>query len=282
MAIITFTNENTNETGQTLAASAIATAMAIEHNYKILLISTDFENNSMEECFFNNFKKRQVSVLQNEGRRSGDISGGLEGLIRLFASNRASADMIKSFARPVLKDRLDVLPALKTTDIKEFNNLSVYFSQIAEIAKQAYDIVIVDLSNNVPKENQKKVINLSTLVIVGLTQKLASINNFIKTKQENDFYKKDNVAICIDKYNPESRYTAKNIARYLNEKNTPYTVPYNILFSDNCSEGTIIDYILSIRTLNHKDGKDGYFYECISSATESIDYKRKELEYGRV
>lgn len=282
MAIITFTNENTNETGQTLAASAIATAMAIEHNYKILLISTDFENNSMEECFFNNFKKRQVSVLQNEGRRSGDISGGLEGLIRLFASNRASADMIKSFARPVLKDRLDVLPALKTTDIKEFNNLSVYFSQIAEVAKQAYDIVIVDLSNIVPKENQKKVINLSTLVIVGLTQKLASINNFIKTKQENDFYKKDNVAICIDKYNPESRYTAKNIARYLNEKNTPYAVPYNILFSDNCSEGTIIDYILSIRTLNHKDGKDGYFYECISSATESIDYKRKELEYGRV
>lgn len=40
MAIITFWSKSKKETGQTMSAVAVATSMAIEHNYKILLIST--------------------------------------------------------------------------------------------------------------------------------------------------------------------------------------------------------------------------------------------------
>ena len=43
MAVVSFWNDfNEKETGQTLAYVAVATNMAIEHNYKILLISTGF------------------------------------------------------------------------------------------------------------------------------------------------------------------------------------------------------------------------------------------------
>lgn len=40
MAIITFWSESKKGTGQTMSAVAVATSMAIEHNYRILLIST--------------------------------------------------------------------------------------------------------------------------------------------------------------------------------------------------------------------------------------------------
>lgn len=43
MAIITFKSNEIKETGQTLSIAAVATKMAIEHNYKILVISTDFK-----------------------------------------------------------------------------------------------------------------------------------------------------------------------------------------------------------------------------------------------
>ena len=40
MSIITFWNDGKEQTGKTLSMAAIATYMAIEHNYKILVIST--------------------------------------------------------------------------------------------------------------------------------------------------------------------------------------------------------------------------------------------------
>ena len=42
MAIISFCGSDERETGQTLASIAVATMMAIDHNYRILHISTGF------------------------------------------------------------------------------------------------------------------------------------------------------------------------------------------------------------------------------------------------
>ena len=281
MSIITFTNNNLNETGQTLAASAVATCMAIEHNYRILLMCTDFNNNTMEGCFFNQYRKKQTGLFRNV-RGGSDISNGMEGLIRVFASNRASSDVIKSFARPVLSDgRLDILPAPKTKDLKEYRNLSVYFSQIAEFANQSYDMVLVDLAKEAKEEDKNKLYDKSSVLVMGLIQNMESIEGFAKRKAENNYYQKNNILLCVDKYNQNSKYTSKNIARYLNEKDVPVTVPYNILYSDSCSEGLIIDYILSVRQLTFIEGKDGYFYECLKDAVNKIDYKRKEVEYGQ-
>ena len=53
MSIITFISEEMKETGQSISVSAIATAMAIEHNYKILLFSTEFIDKTLENCFLN-------------------------------------------------------------------------------------------------------------------------------------------------------------------------------------------------------------------------------------
>lgn len=284
MSVVTFTNNNIMETGQTLGAAVLACSFAFEHNYRILLMSTDFNDNSMENCFFNAYKKQRTgSIMQSMGvsRMSSDISGGMEGLIRMFASNRASKEVVKSFARPVLKDRLDILPAPKTKDLKEFQNLSVYFSQIADVAKQVYDLVLVDLSSQVNKENRMKMFDTSTVVVVGLTQTMWSIDNFSKMKMENEMYAKSGVILNINKYNANSKYTDKNIGRMLNEKQTPIVVPYNILFSDSCSEGQIIDYVLGVRQLSFREGKDGYFYDKVKEAADKIDYKRKEIEYGR-
>lgn len=279
MSIITFTNYNKNETGQSLAASAIASSLAFEHNYRILLMSTDFNNNTMEACFFNAFKKERTGLMGGMGRMNNDVSNGAEGLIRMFASNRASGDIVKSFARPILKDRLDLIPALRTRDIKEYSNLSTYFSQIADVANKVYDFVIIDMSSDIPLENQKKIIDLSSIIVIGLLQNLSSIYKFAELKNTSDIYKRNNILLCIDKYNQNSKYTSKNIGRMLNEKDVPITVPYNILFNDNCSEGSIIDYVLQVRTLSFREGKDGYFYDCVKEAADTIDNKRKYVEY---
>ena len=284
MSVVTFTNNNLMETGQTLGSAVIACSFAFEHNYRILLIATDYNDNSLENCFFNAYRKQRTgSIMQSMGmsRLSSDISGGMEGLVRMFASNRATTELVKSFARPVLKDRLDILPAPKTRDFKEYQNMSVYFSQIANVAEKAYDLVLVDLSNQINDEYRLKMFDVSTVIVVGLTQTMWSIDNFSKMKTKEEMYNKNSVLLNINKYNANSKFTDKNIGRMLSEKYTPSVVPYNILFSDSCSEGQIIDYVLGVRQLSFKEGKDGYFYDKVKEAADKIDYRRKEIVYGR-
>lgn len=52
MAIVSFWNNSKKETGQTYSAVAIATEMSIEHNYRILEISTGFQDKTTERCFW--------------------------------------------------------------------------------------------------------------------------------------------------------------------------------------------------------------------------------------
>ena len=279
MSIITFISEDIKETGQTISISAIATAMAIEHNYKILLFSTEFIDKTLENCFWNS-NNRITGIFTKANVM--DVSNGLEGLVRTFASNRASGDIIRSYTKPVLKDRLDILQAPKTVDFKEYINISSYFSQIVEVANQTYDIVLVDLSKKIPKQNKDKVLNISDLVVVNFSQNITSINNFLKLKQNNEFYRKNNVLLNIGRYNPNSKYSNKNVARYLKEKNIPMVVPYNILLSDDCTEGKIIDYFLKVQRLEGYDNKDTYFVKQLRQTVENLEYKIQEKKNGLI
>ncbi len=280
MSIITFISEDIKETGQTTSISAIATAMAIEHNYRILLFSTEFIDKTLENSFWsaNNSKKMSIFTKSNVM----DISSGLEGLVRTFASNRASSDTIKSYTKPILNERLDILQGPKTVDFREYVNVSGYFSQIIDVANQAYDIVLVDLSKKIPRQNREKVLNISDLIVVNFNQNITSINNFLKLKQNNEFYRKSNVLLAMGRYNPNSKYSNKNVARYLKEKNIPMVVPYNILFADDCSEGKIVDYFLKVQRMQGYDNKDTFFIKQLRQTTEMLEYKMQEKRNGLI
>ena len=284
MSVITFSNRDEKETGQTYTVAAIASQLAINHNYKILMISTDFKDETLERCFFP--KKKVQSIVQNNPylqSRSGlatDVSNGFEGLLRAFQSNRASVDSIKSYTKPILRDRLDLLPAPGTPDRKEYYNLSTHFSQIAEVASKAYDVVFVDMSYDTPIESQEKLYNISSIVVMGLTQNQNALDDFLKLKQSNPFFLKDNVMICMGRYNPQSRYSAKNVSRYLREKNLPLVVPYNILFADYCTEGKAIDYLTNMTRITNKDDENYQFLKMLNQTAEALDYKRQQIELG--
>ena len=63
MAIITFWSESKKEIGQTGTAIALAMQMAMDHNYKILLIST-YNDNEINKAFWNQDKqKRGLAAL---------------------------------------------------------------------------------------------------------------------------------------------------------------------------------------------------------------------------
>ena len=65
MAIIGFWSGSKKETGQTVSIASIATQMAVEHNYRILLIDATFDDDTLERGFWKIEKKRS-NTLENK------------------------------------------------------------------------------------------------------------------------------------------------------------------------------------------------------------------------
>jgi MinD-like ATPase involved in chromosome partitioning or flagellar assembly len=209
-----------------------------------------------------------------------DATNGIEGLMRMFSSNRVDADAIASYARPVLKDRLDVLLPLKSRSKEEFQNAAKFYSPIIDAANKYYDLVLVDMCKDVLPETRDTIMNLSSLVVVGLNQNSNSIKEYLKLKERDEKYRKNNVITALMKYDDASMFNAKNMARELKEKDLPLLVPYNIHFSDECSSGRILDYLLKSHSLHFTDRPDGYFYNTVKDTVDRIDTLRQQVDYG--
>ena len=51
MAIISFYSGDKKETGQTLSMAAVATHMAVEHNYRILMVNSEITETTCSKWF---------------------------------------------------------------------------------------------------------------------------------------------------------------------------------------------------------------------------------------
>ena len=81
MPIITFWSNNEKAIGQTVSASLAATIMAMEHNYKVLLISADYNDTVMEDCFgISDSNKEIVKTFVN--KNTINLDSGINGLLK--------------------------------------------------------------------------------------------------------------------------------------------------------------------------------------------------------
>ncbi len=277
MAIITFCGNDRKETGQTIAVASIATYMAIEHNYKILIVSTGFDDLTLENCFWEYNKIRNASTIKQNVAGVG-LDSGIEGLLKVLAGNRTSNEIVKNYSRIVLKDRLDVLLSPATKNYQEYVKVTQNYNQILTIANRYYDIIFVDLSKNMPKQNAETILQASDIVFVNLSQRLKNLNDFILLRDANEFYQRKNVMLSIGNYDEDSKYNKKNITRYLKEKKELLVVPYNTLLFEASSEGNIIDFFSKVRNLSDSSDKNARFIKEMKQIDESIIYKLQELQ----
>lgn len=276
MAIITFKSNETKETGQTLSIAAVATQMAIEHNYKILVVSTNFQDQTLETCFWEVEKKNKPQMIDIDNRTPVGIESGIEGLIRAMVANRTNPEIIKNYSKIILRDRLDVLPSTTSTEYKKYEEIASNYMEILQLANKYYDIVLVDLSKRMPAMQAEDIVQMSDVVVVSLTQRLKSIDNFIELRDRKEFYRRKNIMLLIGRYDNFSKYNVKNITRYLREKQLVAVVPYNTLFFESCSEGKIIDYFLKLKNIDETD-RNYLFLSETNKVVEGIIHRLQDV-----
>lgn len=276
MSIITFRSNELKETGQTLSIVAVATQMAIEHSYKILIVSTNFKDQTLENCFWE-LDKLNKPIMNNQKYASIGVDSGVEGLIKVLVSNKTSTEIVKNYSKTVLRDRLDILLSPNTEEYQEYSQICKNYPEILKMANRYYDLVFVDLSGRMKEELAQEIINVSDIVMYNITQRLKNINDFIELKENDEFYRKKNVMLLLGRYDGHSKYNVKNVTRYMKEKKQLLAIPYNTLYFEACSEGKVIDYFLKLKNIDSND-RNYFFISEVSRADETILFRLQELQ----
>ena len=275
MAIVTFYSKEEKETGQTLSAAALATYLAIEHNRKILLVSTNFIDDTLEACFWN-LRKEQNAMAAITNKTGIDVGSGVEGLIKIMESNKISPEMTRNYTRSVFKDRLDVLLSPTSKNYEDYCQIANQYVNILKNADRYYDIIIVDLTKKMDKQTAQTILDISEIVILSFTQKIKNIEQVYKLRTADPFYRKDNVLLNIGRYDSFSKYSNKNVTRTLKEKKPLLVVPYNTLFFEAAAEGDIVEFFLRFRKIEATDRNAVFIYE-VNNMTERVVEKLQEL-----
>ena len=277
MAIITFWSNSKKQSGQTMSTLAVATYMAMEHNHKVLLLSTEYEDDVLETAFggFVNNTSLLKSILKHP---ASGIDTGIEGIAKMASSNRLTPEMVQNYTKIVFKDRLEVLFAPKAgEDTTDYFKIWGLYKDILNTANRYYDLVFVDLNKGLDDENTKQILQMSNVIVVTLEQKMRRLNEFIAMRQEEPLLKGKNVLTLVNRFDKFSKYNSRNITRYLGQKREVFTVPYNTLFYESAEEGSVAEFFLRVRKVDATD-KNGVFMEELKRATDGIIYKLQELQ----
>lgn len=277
MAIIAFWSNENKETAQTMSMVALTTYMAIEHNYRILNVGTSFQDETLENSYWNMQKIGQfVKSIAKENKQL-ELESGIEGLIKIINSSKTSTNIVSNYTKVVFKDRLDVLCSSKTDNIEDYLQMAELYPNILQVANRDYDLVFVDVSKNLPQEIRRKILELSDVIVVNMTQRLKTIDSYMKLREENDFFKKNNILLNIGRYDKFSKYNIKNVSRYMSEKKDVHAIPYNTLFFEACSEGKVAEFFLRLRRIE-PDDRNAVFLQEIERLTKDLIYKMQELQ----
>lgn len=284
MSVITFVNNEKEQTGKTMSLVAIATYMAINHNEKILILSTTNKEDKIKSCYFEEqeVKKIRKGLFGGKGPSILDTESGIEGIAKIARSNKLTPDIITNYTKVVFKNRLEIIlgsnPAKQNIEEEIKRDVSEEYVNLINVAKSYYDRIFVDLDDNLDEKIKQQIMDTSDLLIVCSNQGLNSINK-LKDKKENiPLMQSKKVMFLVGKFDKFSKYNAKNITRYINEKNQILTIPYNTLFFEASNEAGVPDLFLRLKRISDSDDRNMAFLQEVKRATDAIIYRLQELQ----
>ena len=276
MSIITFwNNSKKGNIGQTSSLAAVATLMAVEHNYKILLISTEAGDIGLDKAY----GVSENSAMKFLGLKEVKFNSGIEGVMKLANSGKLTPTLVGNFTKIVLKGRLEVIAGKK--EIAEDENEKFDFNDypdVIKIANKYYDMVFVDLEKGLETNLARRILEASNLIVCNMEQKIEEVEKIVDLQKQEKLLSGRNIIYLLNKYEKNSKYNAKNIVRSSRMKRELYTVPYDLMYSDALQDGILDQWMLNpkIRKATMEE-EHGFFISELNKFCEGIIYKLQEL-----
>ncbi len=284
MSIVTFWNDDREQSGKTLTSVAVATRMAIERNYKILLISTSFLDPTIKNCFWGNEVSRNLKLFGGKLNNIA-VENGIEGLSKLIAANKLTPDVITDYTKVIFKGRLEVLngfngmkDADEMTNIKTYEKIAEGYVDLIRTANQYYDMVLVDLDKTIFAGIREKILEISNVNVMVFSQKKESLDRYIKYKENASSGELNKLVPVIGKYMDQSKYNLKNIMKYIGERKEINVVPFNMLYFEAAEEAMVTDLFLRLKNVKDTSDENYIFMQDVLNLTDKIIKRLQELQ----
>lgn len=267
MAIVAFWNDGKVETNQSMTIAAIATTLAINYDYKILIVNTKNSDKTLEYAFE---PKNSINNMFSKGKM--DLGTGLSGVVKAIASNKTSPEIITNYTKIILRN-LELLTEKNVND-EEFERYETYIADILRLANRYYDVVLVDIEGDLRKQKVKEILEMAEVRVATLVQNQNVLDDFLEQKEKNLILKEKQWIISIGKYDANSKYTIKNISKYLKEKKV-HAIPYNTMFSMDAPEGKVADYVIRFKRVKPTHLNAGFINSLNKEAEEIVNLIRE-------
>ena len=263
MAIVAFWSHEKKKTNQTTSMIVSAVQMAIEKNYKILMIDANFNSTTMREGLFVGRKSSVLDKQLNLGKV--DISSGVEGLIQAVSTNRISPEIIKNFTKPIFAQRLDFLDSMKTKEREDYERVVKYYVEILSVANRFYDLVYIDIEKGFDSEVNKLILEKADIIVACFEQNMKDIEEFRKLWGVHELLPKSKTIPLLTKEDKFSKYNSNNVARYIGQKMGKgiCSIVYNTILMEKMQEGDVANFLIRTK-LSGNTGRNQYLIDTIN------------------
>lgn len=252
MPKIVFWSPEAVSVGQTHAAIAIPTLMAMEEDYSNILLPGGWQAKKIGTAF------EQYDMLNAKGVFT-NSSIGITALARLVSSNKITPEAIRNYSKPVLKQRLDIMYGTNVNSREQFDLLIENFPFIVQKASEAYDIVWIDLPKTLGREYIVETLKTADLVICTFNQEITNLEDQLKNLNSIEALKDKKKILLMCDYEEKSKYNINNIRRSYGIKDPIFCIPHNYVYKDACNDGNVVEGFFYKNIAADDNDYNGYF-----------------------
>lgn len=262
MARVVFWSPTEQMTGCTHAIIAVSTIMGMKHKATSLLMHGNYNSKKIESAYTPYSDLVESKVLENSNI-------GMSALVRLVTSNKLTADAIQNYAKPVLKERLDILYGMNSGDKEGYLELVNKLPYITRKASEVYDLIFLDLPKKREEKFVKDTLADAEIIVCVVNQDAVKLDRFFDQINNMEEIKNKPKLLVIADYEDKSKYNVFNIKNRYRVKEPLYVIPHNLFFTDACNDGSVIDFLYRNINAESRD-YNGFFIEQVSEIAEKI------------
>lgn len=229
--MVVFWSPFPGQAGTTTSLLAAATCMGLEYSSRMLLLGLlREEDEAVQRAFYT--PEKNPSPLP-------DI--GMDALLRLLQNRKLEASMLRDYAQPLLRERLDVLHGSAKASAGFAGMAERWLEPLLDTARRAYDLVLLDGGSGTAPGWREELRNWADILVVCLPQNRLLLERFFQSP-ESELLSARKAMFVFGQFDPASSLTITNLQRRFRWQQPAFPVMHNTGWLDAVQHGEAIPY----------------------------------------
>jgi len=219
------------QAGTTTSLLATATCLGLEYSARLLLLGLLHEDDeAVQRAFYP--PGRNPSPLPDTG---------MDALLRLLQNRKLEARMLRDYAQPLLRERLDVLPGSVKPSAGFADLAARWLQPLVDTARRAYDLVLLDGGSGTAPGWRETLRKQADLLVICLPQNRLLLERFFQSSEGAKLSGRQ-ALLVFGQFDPASSLTVNNLQRQFRWQQPAFPVAHNTGWLDAVQHGEAIPY----------------------------------------